>query len=290
LVESPDFYGWLAGWPKLPIPLVQRAHGSHTYYQYELGQPARRAGMRLETWSYRRADAWVAVSQHTGDLTRKLFTLPSDPNAVVYNPVRIPNAVPDFTQRQAGNVVFTGTLTPKKGIISLLDAWSSVRKQCDCARLHIFGKNLPLGESLSMQEYLLQRLPQEHHSSVQFHGHVAHDVLFKALCSARVAVFPSYTEAFGLGAVEAMACACPTIYTKRTCGPEIVRDGIDGLLVDPDQPSDIAQAILSILKDDARAIHLSTMGRERVQTEFAFEKVIPANETFFSTVMRSFAD
>jgi len=61
---------------------------------------------------------------------------------------------------------------------------------------------------------------------------VSTPVLLQALNAAEVAAFPSYTETFGLAAVEAMACGCPTVYTKRSCGPEIVRDGVTGLLVE----------------------------------------------------------
>jgi glycosyltransferase involved in cell wall biosynthesis len=141
-----------------------------------------------------------------------------------------------------------------------------------------------------MQEYLLKRLPPQYQHSIHFYGHVHHEILNQALIEARVAVFPSYTETFGLGPVEAMACACPTIFTKLTCGPEIVREEIDGLLVDPDQPSQVAQAILAILRDESLAKRLSEAGRERVVKTYTLDTLIPANEAFFAQVVRSFGE
>ena len=72
--------------------------------------------------------------------------------------------------------------------------------------------------------------------SVRFHGAVPHPVVLSALASARVAVFPSFAEAFGLAPLEAMAHACPTIFSRRGSGPELICDGRDGLLVDPSNP------------------------------------------------------
>src|SRR5262249_54963347 len=64
LVESPDCYGWFAGWPALSVPLVLRAHGSLRFYARELGQTVPSTISRLEAWSHHRADAWASVSQH----------------------------------------------------------------------------------------------------------------------------------------------------------------------------------------------------------------------------------
>src|SRR5207249_7196214 len=126
LVESPDCYGWFAGWPRLPVPLISRAHGSLTYYARELGQRVASIGHWLEVRSYRRVDAWSAVSRHAGELTARLFGLSSGPDAVLYNPVAVPVAVVPYSMRDGHRVVFTGTLTQKKGIGSVIDAWPTV--------------------------------------------------------------------------------------------------------------------------------------------------------------------
>lgn len=289
LVECPDCYGWIAGWPKLPVPLVLRAHGSLTYYAHELQQRLNPTGHHLEVWAYRRSDAWVAVSQHAGNVTRKLFHLKSGPNAVLYNPIDAPRAVPTFETRHLGKVVFTGTLTTKKGVIPLFKAWPMVKERYPRVELHMYGKDGGAAESGdTMQNYLLKLLPDRLHASVNFHGNVPRAELLQALCTARAAVFPSYTETFGLGPVEAMACACPTIYTKLTCGPEIVENGVDGLLIDPDQPSEIADAILAIMLDNMLARRLSVAGRARALRCYTLAHLVPANEAFFAALINSF--
>jgi glycosyltransferase involved in cell wall biosynthesis len=288
LVESPDCYGWFAGWPALAVPLVLRAHGSLRFYAHELGQTVPATTSRLEAWSHRRADAWAAVSHHAGDLTQKIFSLPSGPDAVIYNPVTIPSHVVPFESRRPSRVVYSGTLTAKKGVVSLFRAWARVREQCPAAELHMFGKDQTRPDGTTMSEFLKGLLPERERASVRFHGHVLREQLMEALQGARAAVFPSYTETFGLGPVEAMACAVPTIYTKRSCGPEIVRDGVDGILVEPDEPAEISGAILGILGNETLARRLSEAGRQRAFFLSNPDSILAANLRFYDEQCRSF--
>jgi glycosyltransferase involved in cell wall biosynthesis len=283
IVESPDSRGWFAGWPKLPVPLVLRSNGSLTYFGYEASRRVKPLTFHMERLAYRRVDNWSAVSRHTGSLTRRLFNLPADPGAILYNPVNVPDEVPPFEQRQPDQIIYTGTLTHKKGIVSLIDAWPAVKAKHNSAELSIYGK----GEG--MQEYLLKRVPEALHNSIHFRGHVSREKLFQALATSRVAVFPSFSEAFALAPLEAMACGCPTVYTKLTSGPETIRDGTDGLLVDPNHPDEIADALLNMLKDDALAKRLSESGRDRVVNTFTIKQILPMNEQFFTDVIHTFA-
>ncbi len=63
-------------------------------------------------------------------------------------------------------------------------------------------------------------------------------------------MFPSYAEAFALAPLEAMAAGCPTVYSQRGSGPELIENNRDGLLVEPDQPGEIAETIIRVLEDN----------------------------------------
>lgn len=288
LVEAPDFAGWFAGWPRMPIPLIQRAHGSATYFAHELGRQVTTVSNRLEKWSYRRSDAWVAVSEHAARVTQRVLDLPHGADAVLYYPVDAPSQVPSFEARDPDRVVFTGTLTVKKGIVSIIDAWPAIKEGHPAARLEVYGKDQRRSDGTSMRDYLMGRLPDALRGSVEFHGHVSRQRLMQALQGARAAVFPSLTETFGLGPAEAVGCGCPTIYTKLSCGPEVVRDGVDGLLVDPQRPDEIAAAVLALLSDRGRAAALAATGRRRVLEEFGLDKVVRKNEEFYERIGRDF--
>lgn len=288
VVDAHDPEGWFAGWPRTPVPLVIRAGGSFSYFSHELGQPLSPSLFRIERSAYRRADAWIAKSNYIGEVTRRLFDLRHGPDAVLYNPVDLPEQVRPFESRHPDKVIFTGTLTAKKGIIPLIDAWPKVKETCPKAELHFYGKEGRAPTGAPMTEYLRARLPQALVGSVHFHGHVQRDVLYGALGSARVAVFPSFSEGFAWAPLESMAAGCPTIYTCLGSGSELIVDGRDGILVDPNQPVQIADAIAKVLRDDQAARTLSAAGRDRITEAFTLEKLLPFNESFYSDVIARF--
>jgi glycosyltransferase involved in cell wall biosynthesis len=290
LVDAPDHEGPFFAWPRLGAPLVLRAGGSYSYFLHELGKPIPLKTFQVERLSYARADAWIAKSEYIGAATKRLFHLTKGPHATLYNPVDAPASTLPFESRSTTNVVFTGTLTAKKGVISLIDAWPSVRARVSCAELHIFGKDGISPERTSMKEYLHARLPHDAQGSVHFHGHVSRTRIAAALASARAAVFPSYAEGFAWAPLEAMAAGCPTIYTQAGSGPELITDGQDGLLVDPGDPATIAHALCRLLEDSDTAQRLGEAGRRRILDKFSLDQLLPANERFYRNVITSFRD
>src|SRR5204863_7042035 len=82
LVEVPDWEGWVAGWPRLPIPVVARLHGSSSYFAAEMQQRTAKLTFAIERASLRRADFWCSTSRYTAERTRRLFALTAGPHAV----------------------------------------------------------------------------------------------------------------------------------------------------------------------------------------------------------------
>ncbi|HYI95416.1 MAG TPA: glycosyltransferase family 4 protein [Bryobacteraceae bacterium] len=284
VVEIPDFQGWAAGWPSLPIPVVVRTHGSGSYFRRELGKPhtmRSRLAFATERASLRRADSWCSVSRYTAVKTQALFgSKPAD--TVTYNPVSLPEQANPY-ERSRNRIIFTGTLTLKKGIASLMRAWPHVVADCPEAELHIFGK-----DPSNLLPSLMAGYGETARSSVHFHGHTLRNLVLEELNTARAAVFPSYAEAFAFAPLEAMAAACPTIYSTRTSGPEAIEHGHDGLLIDPYDPSQIAGAIKSLLGDDELAARLGAAGREKVRAQFAMEAVLPKIAKFYEDSIDAF--
>jgi glycosyltransferase involved in cell wall biosynthesis len=82
-----------------------------------------------------------------------------------------------------------------------------------------------------------------------------------------VCVFPSYAEAQPLAWIEAMACAKPLVGYDLGWARELVRPGVDGILVPPGDVRALAAAVLSLLADPERAAALGASARARVETE-----------------------
>ena len=286
LIESPDCAGCIMGLPPLSVPVIVRVHGSMTYFAAELGRTVRRLPFFFEWTTLKRADFWCAVSRYAADKTQRLFRL-STPSAILYNPMEMP-AMKMVLHRAENRVVFAGTLTAKKGIISLIKAWSRVRGIVGNAELHIFGKDRPLPAGGSMRTFLLSQVDGSTARTIRFYGHVSRDEIFAALQTARLAVFPSYAEAFALAPMEAMACGCPTISSRRTSGPELIAEGENGLLVDPDSPAEIGDAIIRLMSDNQLAARLGEAGRRRIEQHFSMPDLVAQNETFYRSCLARF--
>ncbi len=287
LVEAPDWEGAIALWPALPVPVIVRANGCMIYFATELGERPQAVTALLERAAFRRADFWCAVSDYTARRTAELFRPARTASTVLHNPVALPP--PRGATMRAASVVFAGTLTGKKGVVELVRAWSRVRATFPETELHLFGRDGLTRDGGSMRAFLTSQLGASAANGVHFHGHVSHAELHRALQTARVAVFPSFVEAFALAPMEAMACGCPTIYSHRTSGAELIRNEETGLLIDPADPAAIADAIVRVLGDATFAERLGTAGRRDVETRFAVDVLLGANEAFYRDCLDGFA-
>ena len=287
IVEVPDWQGWAAYWPELNIPVVVRLNGSTTYFAAEMQRSPDRVSFWLERAALRRADFLCSTSRYIGERTQQLFAIPYPPDAILYNPVEV-RPMGRESIRSKHQVVFSGTLVEKKGVHSLVRAWPQVLAACPDAELHLFGKDGRRDDGRSMRAVLTAQLPEHARARTVFHGHVSRERLFQALREARVAVFPSYAEAFAIAPMEAMSAGCPTIYSRRGSGPELIESGLHGLLIDPDKPAEIAASIIRVLQNDGLADRLSWAGFHRVRNEFAVEKVVTWNEQFYEGCIAAF--
>jgi glycosyltransferase involved in cell wall biosynthesis len=116
-------------------------------------------------------------------------------------------------------------------------------------------------------------------------GHIPDNEVTRWLQTADVFVAPSLYESFGLVFLEAMRWGTPVVGTWAGAIPEIIEDGKTGLLVKPQSPGELADAIIQLLKDPARRRALGEMGRRRVETDFKVERMTRQVSELYQTVI-----
>jgi glycosyltransferase involved in cell wall biosynthesis len=184
-------------------------------------------------------------------------------------------------------VVFAGTLAPHKGVWELMRAWPQVVGRVPGANLRLFGKDgKDPASGRHNSERLLESLPPECRQAVRWAGPVTAAQLRDAYLAARVCVFPSLYEAFGLVAAEAMACGRPVIYTKHGPGSEVIEHGVSGLLCDPANTAELAGAITTLLRDRPLAARLGEAALRRVQENFGLPVVLDRNLELYRSLLR----
>lgn len=105
--------------------------------------------------------------------------------------------------------------------------------------------------------------------NVRLLGAVSAERVRQGIIDAHAFVLASWHEPLGVAYMEAMACGTPTIGTDAGGVPELIRDGIDGLLVPPKDPEALADALMRLAGDPALALRLSGNGRTRIVEHFS---------------------
>lgn len=285
LVESYDWSGPL-WFPPRNVPLVVRLHGANTAHAFYEGRPASRLLHYMERRNVKMADALVAVSGHIGAVTLQSLGLDDREFRIIYNGVDTRAFQPQPVEKDQVEVLYVGSLHRRKGIYELMKAWSLVAEELPTARLTIIGR-LPEGKMRQdLVDGLLSNIPEARWKSVSFIGYVPHEQLPSYYSRAVVAVFPSHAEAFGLTCAEAMACGTAVVMTSKGSGPELVQDGVSGVLADPSNVEGLAQAIVSLLKHPGLRYKLGENACQRTQQLFDSRVLAEQNLDFYADVIR----
>jgi glycosyltransferase involved in cell wall biosynthesis len=260
-------------------------------------------------------DLVTTVSNYITEKTRRQFPMIADRCHTIYNAIDAAEFPPfkdcDATPRREKRILYTGAVSPHKGIHVLLDAFSIVAKEYPNVRLDIVGAqgNYPLAETFEIQErelietvypfyrynwgsklkaklrlaptdagtylaHLKQRASPEARGKVTFHGFIPRPELVRLYYNADVFAFaPIWNEGFGIPPIEAMAAGVPIVATRSGAIPETVRDQRTGFLVNRNDPRQLAYRILKLLNDDNLRAKMGQAARSWVLENFIWDKI-----------------
>ncbi len=285
VLEVQDGYGLLPWGPACRIPWITRLHGPMFFYAHLTGvDQADPFVYRMEQRQLRAAPWLAAVSQYAAkaltpwcgsQTAKRLVVIPNGVDTERFTPGASVRIVP-------GSIAFANSLDPRKGLPELLLAFALVRRAHPTARLTVVGSHagLPLEDSGVRERIRKWTEPLDPivRDAVRFEGPLPRvEGVLPILQTAAVCCFPSHAETFGLAPAEAMAVGRPVIYADRGPGPELIEDGVSGLLCDPLSPPSIATAISRCLDQPAWAETLGARARARIVDQFGLERWMRAN-------------
>jgi glycosyltransferase involved in cell wall biosynthesis len=229
----------------------------------------------------RRSAAVIVISHHvarqfdTGGRAQRI--------AVVDNPFDLDGLDPDHTDRDAVRaqlevpeetllMTLVGQITPWKGQEEAIRALAVVRNTYPNANLLLVGepKFTSSATRYDNRTYLraLHDLVRELRLEAAVHFLGEQERVPDILGASDVALLPSWDEPFGRAVVEAMAMGCPVIATAVGGPAEIVRDGLDGLLVPPRRPEVLARAIIGLLDSPDLRMAMGVAARQAALARF----------------------
>jgi len=226
------------------------------------------------TRAYRAANRWTDRIVTPSEAARQacIRAEGADPAKVVTVPngvelARIDAAAPaeDVAGGEGPWIGTVGHLNPIKGHRTLVDALPVIRARHPRAQLLLAGEGM-LRESLEQRARDLGLS-----DAVHFLG-VRRDVP-SVLKRLDLFVQPSHSEGMSNALIEAMAAGRPVVATRVGGNPEVVRDGVDGLLVPPADPEAMGRACADLLADRSRLEAFGREGRRRVEALFTVERM-----------------
>lgn len=257
-------------------PLVATSHN------WPSRVPRMRAYATVDRQVLRRFDRVAVVSAqvrtrllHAGVLPRDISTIPNGIDVRRFN-----NGVAVLRRERqifGPTIGFVGRLVPQKGGVVLLHAAQQVLRSAPDTTF-VF-----VGDGPAREEWQTLSTTLDVQKSVIFTG--ARSDMPNVYASLDIVVLPSLVEAMPMCLLEAMAAGRPVIASRVGSVPEMIVPGETGLLVEPNDPGEIARSILKLLRDHELANSLGTSAHHAIATRFSSEAMAKRYLDLYNAVL-----
>jgi glycosyltransferase involved in cell wall biosynthesis len=269
----------------LPCPYVMTVHDMLEHMSRAREQTGfwRSLHFQLTRNVLRGATRIFAVSNFTKTEIEKLFEIPSERIEVVYNAIdeRFLHGHASPAEREMiaqryqvayPFLLYTGRISPHKNAVRMIEAFSALKTELGRTQAFPDLKLIIIGDDLSGNPDLRRTVIRSGvQNDVRFLGFVPIDVLRIFYDAAKVFVFPSLYEGFGLPPLEAMAHGTPVVTSNVSSLPEVV--GRAAVLVNPENVFEIMRALHRVLTDAALRERLRERGYQQV-ARFSWEQSV----------------
>jgi glycosyltransferase involved in cell wall biosynthesis len=234
---------------------------------------------RFITWAARRSDRVVAISTYTANELRELADVPME---VIPYTTSLPTPLPRPSSDGPPTILFVGRLVERKGVAHVIEAVALLKDPS--VRLVIVGDG-PERRRLEDAALCLGIADR-----VEFRGKIPATELQEAYAGARAFVLPSVfdsrgdTEGLGVVALEAMNHGTPVVASRIGGIPDVVEDGVTGLLVPPGDATALAAALRRVLDEPDLARRLGEAGRRRLHEHFSQETITARWEAVYRSL------
>ena len=196
----------------------------------------------------------------------------------IYNPLSDP-ALLDLIPEQSPDVriLFLGRITAAKGISELLEAFAQVRKRNPSVVLALAGDG-----DLEAARQSARALGVA--DAVEVHGWVGTEEKQALLQSSNVFVLPSYTEGLPMALLEAMAAGLAVVATGVGGIPDVIADGLSGLLIAPRSTAALAAALDKAVSDQQLRKNLGQEAKRRIRAQFMPDQIVTEIESLYKEV------
>lgn len=230
----------------------------------------------ITKFSIEQSDGISTISEYMKLRTEEFFSITREIE-VIHNFVNCSLYKPDAAAQEGQRrIIHISNFRPVKRILDCVRAFALVRREVD-ALLYMAGD----GPDRGAAESLARELGVDRH--VRFLGKQDH--VQRLIPRMHALHLPSETEAFGLAALEAMACGVPPVATRTGGVPDLITDGVDGYMEEVGDTEAQANRLTELLTDDARRKQMAAAARRTAETRFCTDLVIPKYEALYRKII-----
>ncbi len=270
------------------VPYVVTVHGSYLLYKRQIGQrlgPLDYLRESLEIGFMRRAKAVIAPSEFVAGHYRKSL---GDVVHCIPCPVSLaePEGHNDRAARPESDtvtVLFASALSRNKGVDTLADAIPLVLRSASQVRFVIVGHEGDVTADALQASFRRAGVDRV----VQVIGYVPQNRIaaYFALCDLFVA--PTRAETFGTAIAEAMCAGKPAVASRVGGVPELIEDGVTGLLVTPGDPEALAAGIVRLAHDRKMRVTMGQRAADRIRQNYRMETIAQKRLELYTSALKS---
>jgi len=228
----------------------------------------------------RHLDKIITVSEASARMVEQAFNVPREKMRVIHNGIDAETFRPLSIPKDPDDIIYVGNSEDRtKGAAHLLRAFRLLR---DTTPYQLTFVDRPWRE-LKLAPALVRRYGLS--ARVRFTGRLTTHELVHHYNRAEMMVCPSLYEGFGMPCGEAMACGLPVAATTGGALPEVVEDGVTGILVPPGDAPALAEAMRTLMGDAELRHRMGQAGRERVLEKFSWRKAALETEAVYREVL-----
>jgi len=262
------------------LPFVTTLHGTDITL---VG--ADRSYLPITRFSIEESDAVTAISEYLRQVTLREFdirrpveVIPNFVNCDVFLPAGDTCRREEFAPGGEKILAHLSNFRPVKRVSDVVEIFALVRRQIP-AKLLMIGD----GPDRTVAEWMVREKKID--QDVIFLG--KQNQVQDLLNCADVLLLPSDLESFGLAALEGMASGVPAVCSRVGGLPEVLRDGVEGYLVEARDVKTMAERALEILSSPERHLEMSRAARQRAQENFCSSIIIPQYEDLYRRVLEN---
>lgn len=290
IIEGPLWDGeCLAYNYRIGVPLVVRLQTPIFKSLEILGKPKNKSVEFVERKTLEKAVLIPSISNNVASLISSCYKIPKSKIRLCYLGIEFPKIKKPVFKENSYKLLYVGRLEKRKGTQEFIESLNEILSKNEKITIDIIGKDIPQAPGqVLFKKYFEKIVNKEYKKRVKFHGFVDFKKLelFYKKCDLFIA--PSRYESFGLIFLEAYLYGKPVIGTTAGAIPELVSHGTTGLLVEPNNSSQIAKAVLKVFKNDSLRKRMGEQAFMYVRKNFTVGQMVDRSLDIYNEAIKKY--